>query len=52
MVIDVAAGGALIDKEQDETYELLEEMASNSYHWQSDRVMPKKMTGVHELDAI
>jgi len=31
MIIDAAAGGALMGKEHDETYELLEEMASNSY---------------------
>ena len=31
MVIDAAAGGALMGKERDEAYELLEEMASNSY---------------------
>jgi len=31
MVIDVAAGGALMVKERDKAYELLEEMMSNSY---------------------
>ena len=36
MIIDAAAGGALMGKERDEAYELLEEMASNSYQWQSD----------------
>ena len=52
MVIDAAAGGALRGKEYDETYKLLEEMASNSYQWQSDRATPKKIAGVQELDAI
>jgi len=33
MIIDVAAGGALMSKERDEAYELLKEMASNSYQW-------------------
>jgi len=33
MIIDAIAGGALIGKERDEAYELLEEMASNSYQW-------------------
>ena len=41
-IIDVAAGGSLMGKERDEAYELLEKMASNSYQWQSDRVMPKR----------
>ena len=39
-------------KERDEVYELLEEMALNNYQQQSDRATPKKIAGVHELDAI
>ena len=39
-------------KERDEVYKLLGEMASNSYQWQSNRATPKKMAGVHKLDAI
>ena len=45
MIIDVTAGGALNGKEHHEAYELLEEMASNSYQWQSDRAMPRKVVG-------
>ena len=52
MIIDAASGGALMGRERDEAYELLEEMASNSYQWQSDRAMPRKAAGVHEIDAI
>ena len=52
MIIDSATGGALMGKELDEAYELLEEMASNSYQWQSDRAMPRKAVRVHEIDAI
>jgi len=52
MVIDATAGGALMGKERDKAYKLLEEMASNNYQWQSDRATPKKITGLHELDAI
>jgi len=51
IIIDAAAGGALIGKEYDEAYELLEEMASNSYQWQSDQPMPTKVARVHEIDA-
>ena len=36
----------------DEAYDLLEEMASNSYRWPLERLMPKRTAGVHELDAI
>ena len=52
MIIDAVAGGALMGKERDEAYELLEEMASNSYQWQSDRAMPRKATRVHDIDAF
>jgi len=31
MMVDVAAGGALMRKDRDEDYELLEEIASNDY---------------------
>ena len=31
MIIDADTGGALMGKERDEAYGLLEEMASNSY---------------------
>ena len=44
--------GALMGKKHDEAYELLEEMALNSYQWQSDRAMPRKAVGVDEIDAI
>ena len=52
MIIDVAAGEALMVKERDEAYKLLEEMASYSYQRQSDRAMLRKVVGVHEIDAI
>ena len=51
MVIEAAASGARMGKEHDEAYELLEKMTSYSYQWQTDRATPKKMAGVHELDA-
>ena len=52
MIIDAATEGALMGKKRDETQELLEEMALNSYQWQSDQAMPRKAAGVHEIDAI
>ena len=41
-----------MEKERDEAYELLKELVSNNYQWQSNIAMPKKMVGVHELDVI
>ena len=52
MIIDAAAGGALMGKERDEAYVFLEEMTSNSYQWQSNQAMPRKASGVHEIDTI
>ena len=37
---------------KDEAYELLDEMASNSYQWPNDQEKPRKTVGVLELDAI
>ena len=51
-MIDATVGGALMGKERDEAYELLEEMASNNYQCQSERVTPKKVMGVHVLDTM
>ncbi|XP_052177591.1 uncharacterized protein LOC127791654 [Diospyros lotus] len=52
ITIDAAAGGALMGKEIDEAYNLLDEMANNSYQWSSERSMPRRTTGVHEIDVM
>lgn len=41
----------LVGKTIDDAYDLLEEMASNSYQWPRDRSLPKK-AGVREIDSI
>ena len=51
-LIDAASGGALNRKTKDEAYELLDEMASNSYQWPNKREKPRKTLGVLELDVI
>ena len=33
-------------------YELLEEIASNNYQWSTERGMPKKASGMYEVDGI
>ncbi|XP_052203110.1 uncharacterized protein LOC127808579 [Diospyros lotus] len=52
ITIDAAARGALMGKETDEAYNLLEEMANKSYQWSSKRSMPRRTAGVHEIDAM
>ncbi|KAH9698609.1 hypothetical protein KPL71_024069 [Citrus sinensis] len=51
-MIDAAAGGTLMGKTPKATYELLEEMASNNYQWSSERSMPRKTIGAHNIDVV
>src|SRR5262249_36764293 len=51
-MIDTAAGGSLNSKTPEAVYELIDEMAMNSYQWQVDRVVSNKPAGVHNVDAI
>lgn len=48
-MIDAAAGGTLMRKTPEEAYELLEEMATNSYEWQAERYIPSRTAGVHQV---
>ena len=52
MVVDATVGGALMGKNRDEAYELLEEMASNDFQWQAEKKTLKKVASMHGLDAI
>jgi hypothetical protein len=49
-MIDAAAGGSLMAKTRDEAYALLDEIASNSYQWGSERATKK--AGIYEVEAI
>ncbi|XP_062085912.1 uncharacterized protein LOC133792019 [Humulus lupulus] len=52
-IIDAAAGGAFMSKSANETYELLEDMATNNHQWLDERSTGViKVVGIHELDAI
>ena len=50
-MIDTAAGGSLMEKMRDDAYALLDELASNSYQWGSDRTTTKKV-GIYEVEAL
>jgi len=50
--IDAAAGGALMGKLIEAAKALLEEMASNNYHWTSDRATPQRGGGKYSVDGI
>ena len=52
MIVDVAAGGALMSKNRDGAYKILEELASNDFQWQSEKKTLQKVAGMHGLDSI
>ena len=52
MMVDAATGRALMGKPNDEAYELPEEMAANDFEWHAERVTPKKVAGMYELDVF
>jgi len=52
MSIDAANSGALMGKSIEAAKALLEEMASNNYHWSSEGATPKRTSGVYGVDAV
>ena len=52
ILIDAAAGGALMGKSIEAAKALLEKMTSNNYQWASERAAPKRGGGRHEVDAV
>ena len=45
IVIDASVGGALMKKTTDQAYEILEDTATNSNQWPSDRITSGKVVG-------
>jgi len=52
MSVDTVAGGALMGKSIEAAKALLEEMASNNYHWSSERAAPKRASGIYGIDVV
>ena len=57
MIVDAAAGGALMNKTYTATYAFIENMAQNHYQWTSERVITtsspsKKEAGVYEISSL
>jgi len=50
--VDAAAGGALIGKSIEVAKTLLEEMASNNYHWVTDTAAPQRSSGKYAVNAV
>ncbi|KAI3465801.1 hypothetical protein Pfo_022464 [Paulownia fortunei] len=51
-IIDAAAGGTLMSKTANKAYILLEDMATNSYQWPSERSSIKRVAGVLDVDSF
>ena len=51
-LLDASAGGAMMSKNEDEAYKLLENMALNNCQWLSERVTPKKLVGMYDIDVF
>ena len=52
-MIDALAKGALMKKNENEAYELLEDMAANLYMWSNERsTTPKKVIRIKKMDII
>jgi len=49
---DAAVGGTLINKTEDEAYNLIQEMALNNFQWSTERGQPKRVGGKLEVDAL
>ena len=41
-IIDASEGGALMKKTTDQTYEILEDIATNTNQWPRDRLAPRR----------
>ena len=51
-LIGASVGGAIMGKNEIEAYQILENIALNNCQWPIERAIPKKVAGVHDLDAV
>ena len=51
-LLDASTGGALMSKSANDAYQLLQNMALDNFQWPSERVTPRKLGGVHEIDVF
>ena len=50
--IDAVAAGTLMNKTEDEAYNLIEEMALNNFQWSTERDQPKRVGDKLEVNAL
>ena len=51
-IMHAATDGTLMNKTEDEAYNLIEEMALNNFQWSTKRGQPKQVGGKLEVDAL
>ncbi|KMT03871.1 hypothetical protein BVRB_8g188080 [Beta vulgaris subsp. vulgaris] len=51
-LLDAATGGAIMGNTTEVANRLLEEMASNNYHWSNNRGKTKNAAGMYEVEGI
>ena len=51
-VIDASTGGALMKKTTDQTYEILEDVATNTSQWHKDRITQVKVVGGSDNEVL
>ena len=51
-VIDASVGGALMKKTMDQSYEILEDAATNTNQWLRDRITPLKAMGGTDNEVL
>jgi len=50
--IDTTARGTLTGKSINAVKALLKEMASNNYHWSSERAIPRRGSEKYDVDSV
>jgi len=50
--IDATVGGTLMNKTEDEAYNLIKEMTLNNFRWSNKRGQPKPVGGKLEVDVL
>ena len=51
-VINASTGGAPMKKTTDQTYGILEDMATNRNQWPRERMIPRKVVGGADIEAL
>ncbi|XP_022846187.1 uncharacterized protein LOC111368910 [Olea europaea var. sylvestris] len=51
-IVDASVGGSILTIEVDDAHNLFERIAENQANWLTDREAPRKIVGLHNVDAV